>query len=720
MTDKNVRRQAPYISHTQSNFCINKELSSAGQTSAVIENTGVNSKNTPTPRISSKEYADRLCERVQSDPSNLELNISLGEAYLRIGETEKANNAFAKAAELNPNSAFRSLIQEWNGYRYKKAGKLTKSISAYNQWAQLDDSSQPLDRWGAILASQGMNLDLLLLRSMYKKRLENGSADPELRVSFALLCYVLGQDMVSDDVSLIEWVSETLVMQYDSLPMRYLMGMLYMRINYWERAEIEFNKVIELDTEETWRELRFNLNWSSDSARFAKAQIAHIQGNISKALENCVASMRGKLKSLAPLEEIISILAERESYDSALSFLENVAPLESIPDESTELLTLYSRCYLGMGDIEKAGEICSRMEDFRQKKEQAIRAFMMNGGTDEADDEDKVFVLTGSDEKNQEEPEESEEEKEKRKLAAGLCAEKKYDEAAELLISSAEKNPANSGLSADLADALMKDGKFSQAAGVLHKNLKANRQSAGNTEIWRRLIRCYKHSGDTIKQRLCELQLQTMLPRENPLKAEIITVSVPGSSSAAIGVSARAVKGKGSISVTGVKPPEACTDTVIALLKADYEEFGLPDPRVFDLHINLRDAGADLSKNVGILDDDITSMVADSDGSCSEDVGLAMLLAAADALKRADGSVREPQTGLRIAGGRIDLSGGVYSTGTLSLGLQRFYHGEAVWRQVMLPRGVIADIERLPSTTWLQYDVSLCSNVKQAIEAWNS
>ena len=193
-------------------------------------------------KISARNYVDKLLERAQREPNNVELHINIGEACLRDGDTDGAFKAFNRAAELDPSSYFRSLVQEWSGYIYKKAGRVTEAITAYTQWAQIDRlSPEPLDRWGSILASENMWVDLLLLHSTYKKRLEQ-TDDPQLRTSLALLTFALGQEAVDEETSLLELASSVLEVEYDSLPMRYLMGRLYMRLNHWERADSEFKR----------------------------------------------------------------------------------------------------------------------------------------------------------------------------------------------------------------------------------------------------------------------------------------------------------------------------------------------------------------------------------------------------------------------------------------------------------------------------------------------
>ena len=194
--------------------------------------------------ISVKKYIQSLLKKTKDNPKDVELQINLGEAYLLDGQIEEARCAFYRATELDPNSNFLSSVWEWSGYTYKKSGDISKAITEYTQWAQASKEARPpLDHWGGILVQENRLLDLKLLFTTYKKSKEQ-ERDSGLYESLALLHYILEPTLQDSETSTLELAGEALELQGDSLPMRYLMGLLYVAEEDTENAISEFERVI--------------------------------------------------------------------------------------------------------------------------------------------------------------------------------------------------------------------------------------------------------------------------------------------------------------------------------------------------------------------------------------------------------------------------------------------------------------------------------------------
>lgn len=652
-------------------------------------------------KLTSRQYVEQLLERSHREPNNVDLHVSIGEACLRSGDTDGAFKAFNRAAELDPSSYFRSLVYEWSGYINRKAGKVSEAITAYNQWAQIDRASSfPLDRWGAVLARENMAVDLLLLRSMYKKRLEQSPDDPELRASLALLSFVLGQDAIDEETTLLELASSALEAEYDSLPMRYLMGLLYMRIAHFESADSEFKKVVELDSEQTWCEYRFNLNWSSESAILMRARIAHIQRRYDDALRlcsNCI-DISNKLNPFAPIEEIISIHMEREEYIRALQIFNAFGPLLT---ESPSLRRMYSRCLLGAGQIEAAAQI---YENAQTKADSSAKTSQEDNSTADSTSraKDELAAALASTTLESE----------------LLCDSGEYDKAVEAWKKLLLNDPENLSLTADVAIGAAKvyarQERYDKAISVLEGCMTSKPRVAKTLEIWQLLSSYYKASEQTLKYRLARIQVQSLTPiEEDSFSNEIIAIPAPNSGVVALGISARAMDGNGVVKVTGTETVASTMEIAWTYLRSEAKNFGLPDPNAYDFHIHLRDMSADINRELNLLSEYLGGeSLSDENLGTGEELGLAFLLAMVSALSGTSGGA------LCVVGGRLDLQGRVYSSPQLAAGLQRMYDAGVRWKRLILPRAINADMEHMPQTIWATPNLTLCSNARQAVKAW--
>ncbi|MGM9999163.1 MAG: tetratricopeptide repeat protein [Candidatus Bruticola sp.] len=656
-----------------------------------------------TKTLTSRQYAERLIERSHREPNNVDLHISIGEACLRNGDTDGAFKAFNRAAELDPSSYFRSLVYEWSGYINKKAGKISEAVTAYNQWAQIDRaSSYPLDRWGAVLAQGSMTVDLFLLRSMYKKRLEQAPEDPELRASLALLSFVLGENFIDEETSLLQLTSSALEAEYDSLPMRYLMGLLFMRIAHFDSADSEFKKVIELDPEKTWQEYRFGLNWSSESATLMRARIAHIQKRYDDALNLCLCSavQLNKLDPFKLFEEMISIVMEMEDYLSALTFIKETIPEYILELAPPSVHRMIARCELGVGKISAAAERYKKIEA-ESEPDKVTQNVTKDCDTSDTPSKDEIAAAVA-----------------RTSLEAELlCDSGEYDKAIESWDKLCNAYPDLNIPEACMgkAKAMICHGDYKGATNTLEHFLDAcQTDQVRNLELWNQLASLYKQLGETIKYRLARVQIQSMFHQEEEsFDNEIIAIPSSSVPIIALGISARAIEGNGDVKVTGTNKVTAAVEIAWTNLRAEARNLELPDPNSYDIHIHIRDISFDVNKRLNILSEYLEgSKIEDGDWGNGEELGLAFLLAMVSALTGSSGGP------LCVVGGRLDLQGRIYSSPQLTSGLQRMYEAGVRWKRLILPRSINADMEHIPQSVWLTSNLTLCSNARQAVRAW--
>ncbi|MGM9991936.1 MAG: tetratricopeptide repeat protein [Candidatus Bruticola sp.] len=667
-------------------------------------------------KLTSRQYAEQLLERSHREPNNVDLHISIGEACLRNGDTDGAFKAFNRAAELDPNSYFRSLVYEWSGYINKKGNQISEAITAYTQWAQTDRvTSYPLDRWGAILAQENMAVDLFLLRSMYKKRLEQNPDDPELLASLALLSFVLGDNAIDEETSLLQLASNALEAEYDSLPMRYLMGLLYMRIAHFDSADSEFEKVLELDSEGTWREYRFALDWSSESAMLMRARIAHIQKNYDKALSLCFLCILQlhKLNPFLIFEEMISIKMEQEDYAGAVEIFTNMVPDSIAKDTPPSLLRMLARCLLGIGQIDAA----VRFYEFEKRAELGSTA--QSESEEDDNEEDDSLKNDSEEDDNLKTPSQDEitAAVARTSLEADLlCDSGEYDKALESWqkLDAAYPDIDIPEVYLGKSKIMSQQKKHEDAIKILEYAVGLLGKQTKNIDIWNQLAILYKKSDQTLKYRLARIQIQSLTPQEEePFSSEIIAVPPSSFPIIALGISARSMEGSGNIKITGTESVASAMEIAWTYLRSEARSLGLPDPNSYDIHIHIRDISFDINKKLNTLSEYLGTYKLDENSfSSSEELGLAFLLAMVSALTGSSGG------NLCVVGGRIDLQGRIYSSTQLASGLQRMYESGVRWKRLILPRSINAEMEHIPQSVWSTPNLSLCSNARQAIKAW--
>ncbi|MBQ7503495.1 tetratricopeptide repeat protein [bacterium] len=297
-----------------------------------------------TEKNKSHAYINNLIEQIKRYPKDTELRVNLGEAYLLNGQIQKAREAFQKAMELDPNSGFSSAVWEWSGYMHKKEFDSIKAITDYTQWAQADPgSAAPLDRLGTVFIKSELTLDLQLLLSMYKKRHE-ATEDPALLESMALLSCVMEPTIQTEDESVLSLTGAALEQLYNSLPLHYIMGLLYARSGNVNGAITEFLKVQALDTEHTWQETRFGLNWTSETANLELGKVLEAADMPSEAIsryKECL-KLNNFHTNVAILARILALLLVQENereliklFDEAKAFDQTEKASENEPAEES-------------------------------------------------------------------------------------------------------------------------------------------------------------------------------------------------------------------------------------------------------------------------------------------------------------------------------------------------------------------------------------------------
>lgn len=626
---------------------------------------------------SASDYTQAILDELKHFPKDAELFINLGEAYLREGKFGEALKAYERASELDPSSSFQALYWEWVATVREAADDKAEALKAYAKWAECDPTCiEPIDRSGAIMVSEGQWTDLLLLRSQYAKLAEVAPTG-ELLESLALYAFIIEQIGGENKTPPMELTYSALEVNPKSIAMRYLMAALFARNGQIEGAKAEFLKVIEMDEDNTWNESRFSLNWNSTTATLMLGRLARLQRRFDEAIAyfgKCIKTEIGC--SLEPFEEVITLLLELGRYEEALELVpKQVVHLQLAP----WMQRLRARALLGLGQIEEAAKLYSVEEEPSQPEPQKPNAA-------------ETTI------------------KEKLAAANALLDHAQYSQALEAFeaLNSTYSDPIAGVVGWARCKKALGDAEASIAK--LEKLVKEHPE---NTCVWELLSELYRDKGDTLRYRLSRIQIQAMIcETPNALENEWIAPAAPDSGSIGLGISARALKGTGRLTITGVSGAEAPANIAWTYLRAEAERLGVPLPESTDMHIHVRNLGSEPRGLVqsgdaalGLLGDLADIPV------CNEDIGLAAFLAMASALSNT------PPSGMNVAGGRLDLLGGIYSSPTLAAGLSSLNESGIRWNRVILPRTVTTELDRLPAEIWTTADVFLCANAPQAVRA---
>ena len=664
----------------------------------------------------SDEYIESLRARALNEPNNEEIQVDLGEACLLDNDVQGAIQAYNRAAELDPNSYFRSIVQEWLGYIYRKAYRITDSTTAYTRWAQIDTTSgRPLDRWRSVLVQNDMELSSLV--PMYKRRLEVSPNDLELRTSLVLLYHALGFKVIkteNEEQNLLDLASSILEIDCDNLSMHYLLGQLYLDSALLGNAESEFKKVQELDKERTWCEWRFNLNWTFQEASFMLGFLARLNGDSHKAMAIFKSYLEERNETgpyfVQALDGIIAMHMERGEYDLALDFIEEQQKkYDSLLLLLPNLRRIYSRCLLGIGKIEEATDIYSQ-----------------------ADPEKIIFDLEQSESSNISTTTPSKLNEDEQR-ASSAYERGDYSEAAQAYTSLLAQNPKECRYALRLSQAYAKQNKLTEAIKTLEEQLKdssvainaleekrldksglATKTENFDTylEIWQSLRSYYKETGDTLKYRLADIQFLSLTSNEdesNVDNCELIAPAAPDSKFAAVGISAKSAPGNGRLhhNCPDDSKIDAILEPVWFYLKAETAKLDLPNLNGLDVYVHLRGLG----RNPSV---EFSNNLAETEPPlCNSDIGLAVLTALVDVLKN-----RKYSNHFCVVGGRLDLQGCIHSSPTLIKSLQHIYSTDLPVNALMLPKTVASSLELLPARILTVPHLLFCSDVNQALKLW--
>ena len=390
---------------------------------------------------------------------------------------------------------------------------------------------------------------------------------------------------------------------------------------------------------------------------------------------------------------------EREEYIRALQIFSAFGPLLT---ELPSLRRMYSRCLLGVGQIEAAAQIYENARKKDESKAEKGPVSSQSSAEPTAVVKDEIAAASASTTLE----------------AELLCDSGEYDKAIEtwqkLLLTYPDNLSVTAEVALGAAKVYARQEHYDKAIAVLEGCMSTNPKVAKNLEIWKFLSNYYKNSDQTLKYRLARIQVQSLTPaEEDSFNNEIIAVPVPNSGVVALGISARAMDGSGIVKVTGTETVASTMEIAWTYLRSEAKNLGLPDPNAYDFHIHLRDVSADINRELNLLSEYLgNESLADENLGAGEELGLAFLLAMVGALSATSGGA------LCVIGGRLDLQGRVYSSPQLAAGLQRMYDAGVRWKRLILPRAINADMEHMPQTIWSTPNLTLCSNARQAVKAW--
>ncbi len=604
---------------------------------------------------SAQERLEELRARVLEAPKDSETAISLGEAFLREGRVEDAAEEYARATRLDPRGELKSLYWEWLGLVRESRGELESALDAYFQWLESDHSTvEPLDRLGTLLVTLGRWTDVVLLKPHYALRGQH-LTDLKVKESVALYAFVLEQLGHSQEKTPSDLAYAALELDAESIPMRYLLGILFYRIGHFESARGEFERVLELDLEETWVERRFSLMWDAATARIMLAKIARIQGYPHEALHRLSESFSLHDENSEGLFEVASVLLDYGHYTDLLDILPSEDPV------ALNLEQVRAECYLGLGQIERAEEGFRRVEVL------------------ELEESSETAPLT---------PKQSESLSKARKL----LEEQAYEEVLEALKRVGnKKRPVSEAL--DLkAQALVALKRWSRAVDVLEELVVLG---PDDPATWARLRDGYLHTGQTLRYRLAALQHEKL----SSLAAPEVGIAWPTSDSSGLAgmvFQARALPGQGRLVVTGdlKEGVRELGELALTLLRTDFERMNLEDPSFRDLHLHSRAVWLEQEEKADL----------------SEDAGAAVLATLGLAL-----SDRFPER-LVLVSGRLDLAGTLRGPLDLDDGLPRLAGTGLVWEAVAVPRACSPELLRVPPTLGLTCELYLVDSARELIQ----
>ncbi|MGE0488716.1 MAG: tetratricopeptide repeat protein [Vulcanimicrobiota bacterium] len=606
----------------------------------------------------SAQRLEELKLRAQEAPKESELAVSLGEAYLREGLVEEAATQYARSTKLDPRTELKSLYWEWLGLVRESRGELEAALDAYFQWLETDPASvEPLDRLGTLLVTLQRWTDVVLLKPHYRTRVQLLD-EPRVAESMALYSFVLEQLGTPLENSPLELTYAALERESESIAMRYLLGIQFYRSGHLEGARNEFERVLELDVQQTWVERRFSLMWDAATARIMLARIARLQGYPQEALARLSESFSLHDESSEGLLEVASVMLDFGHYAELLAILPTGA------STALNLDRFRSECYLGLGQIELA-EAGYRLV--------APEAEAATPAPDE---------LTKSQQNALEK-------------ADSLLAKGDYKGVIDRLRRvGSRKRPIWQALEYK-AKAYVKLEDWNRAIKELERLVELRPDS---TLAWDLLSLAYLRTDQRLRHRLAGLQREKLSSRRVP-EVGLVWPAVESRNLAGLVLQARALPGKGRLVVTGDLQGRIreYAELALTVLRTEFESIGVEDPAYRDLHLHARAVWLER----GPADEP----------EVTEDAGAAILASLGSAL-----AGRFPDE-ISVVAGRLDLAGTLRGPLALEEGLSRLSAAGLSWSSILLPRACAPELLRLPPSLGVGCRLYLCDSAQELIGA---
>lgn len=408
-------------------------------------------------------------------------------------------------------------------------------------------------------------------------------------------------------------------------------------------------------------------------------RLARLQHRYSQAVEyfqKCFDKDINMDDNLEPLEELASMLIETGAYKEALDILPAGPQIDEV---LPWVKRLRGKCLLGLGYIRQAAR--TLIDPTEEKPE----------SSDQQELSDNQFM---------------------RNLAqANAYLESScYSQALDMFNTLLEEHPDSPECLLGSSRALGELGRPEEAINTLEGLVISHPDSIN---IWRQLGSLYKKQGDITNYRLCRIQIQSM-PSASQMGDKIsewIAPALPDCGSPGLGISARALPGEGQLTITGLAGTEAIVNIAWTYLRAEANRLNISTSGN-DIHVHVRDLNTET--RFSLTSGSLPTLTPSADVQIfGEDIGLAVLMAMASAL-----SGNLPR-GVNVVAGRIDLSGNLFSSPSLVVGLTRLLEGGLNYSRIILPRAITVDLDRLPQSIWTSADVVLCSSAAQAITTMN-
>jgi tetratricopeptide (TPR) repeat protein len=307
------------------------------------------------------EHREELSKR----PKDAELLISQAEFELRRGNGELAIELYEKAMLVDPRLDLKVLYYQWKGFFHQSRQEHQLALEAFTKWAQLEPLSvDALDLQSTLMVRLGRWTDLYLLQPLYRKLAE--TTIPGARTSAALHLFTLQELGYATDSDLTERTYSALEINPQSPTLRYLLALQLASQRQYDTADRELACALDLDSDHSWSETRFELNWNRQSALILKARLARLRGRSNEALE-LLQQVEGKI-SHQGLDELSALLIGSGRYQELLELLPVASQGDQPANQPAWIQTAQMLASLGLGKLDQARRVALGPEQTRQEK----------------------------------------------------------------------------------------------------------------------------------------------------------------------------------------------------------------------------------------------------------------------------------------------------------------------------------------------------------------